>query len=87
VVRHGEVDLVAGNGGKLHATRAGGFFGEENCLGRDTAPWHAVARGAGRLLAFPAAELRSAPVVMWKLLETWERRNAGAGLEEGADRK
>lgn len=87
VVRHGEVDLVADNGRRIQATRAGGFFGEENCLGRDTPPWHAVARGAGRLLAFPAAELRSAPVVMWKLLETWERRSSGAGLDEGADRK
>jgi hemerythrin len=87
VVRHGEVDLIADNGRRIQATRAGGFFGEEHCLGREAPPWHAVARGAARLLAFPAAELRSAPVVMWKLIETWERRSSEARLEDGDSRK
>ncbi|MSQ70435.1 MAG: response regulator [Betaproteobacteria bacterium] len=74
LVRTGSLDLVHSNGTVFETLGAGGFAGEEVCLGRHAAPWRCVAREDTELLAIAAAKLRTIPVVLWKLLETHDRR-------------
>jgi hemerythrin len=79
LVKEGTLELRAG-ARVIEVVRAGGFAGEEACLGRAVAPWRAVAPLGAQLLAFPAERLRGVPVITWKLLEAHERRRAGCGL-------
>jgi hypothetical protein len=64
----------------------GNFTGEETCLGHTAPHRGGVAQGEVEIQLIPAAELRAIPVVMWKLMETHERRQRSAefGLEDAA---
>ncbi len=74
LVRSGSLDLVHSTGVVFENLGPGSFAGEEVCLGRAAAPWRCVAHEETELLAIAAAKLRMIPVVLWKLLETHDRR-------------
>ena len=74
VLREGVIVLLGRDGTALEQIGPGGFVGEEAILGRPHAPWTWVAKGDCQLLTFAAADLRGIPIVLWKLLETHERR-------------
>lgn len=74
MVRSGCLLLHDARGRELEMLGPGGFAGEEVCL-EHPGPrrrWRADRDAEVQLI--PAAELRAIPVVMWKLLETHERR-------------
>ncbi|OFZ99740.1 MAG: hypothetical protein A3H35_14690 [Betaproteobacteria bacterium RIFCSPLOWO2_02_FULL_62_17] len=74
MLREGSIVLRGRDGTAFEQVGPGGFVGEEACLGRPRPPWTWVAQGDCQLLAFQTADLRGIPVVLWKLLETHERR-------------
>jgi len=74
LVRSGGLDLIDRDGYTLEYPGTGAFVGEEACLGRPAAPWHARARRDSELMLISAGELRAIPIVLWKMLETHERR-------------
>ena len=67
-------DAGVRDGYTLEYPGTGAFVGEEACLGRPAAPWHARARRDSELMLISAGELRTIPIVLWKMLETHERR-------------
>ena len=74
LLREGTIVLRGRDGTVLEQVGPGGFVGEEVCLDRQPPPWNWVAQADCELLAFATADLRGIPVVLWKLLETHERR-------------
>jgi hemerythrin len=74
LVREGALELTGLNGRRLETVEPGGFVGEERLLGRSAAGWACVARGPTELFEMAAPELRRIPIVLWKLLETHDRR-------------
>ena len=79
LVRSGAVRLETIDGRVIETVGPGGCFAEESCLGSFTPAWRAVAQGAPaaaavELTRIPAAALRTVPVVLWKLLELYNRR-------------
>lgn len=79
LVREGELD--ARWGPSCHeSVGAGGFIGEESVMGGHSLGWRARATRPTTLLRVPAAEVRHLPVVMWKLLESHDRRRCAVTL-------
>jgi hemerythrin len=74
LVRYGELELRDNSGRVLETVAAGGFVGEESFIDRPRAGWHCVARADTEMLAMASPELRGIPIVLWKLLETHDRR-------------
>lgn len=74
LVRSGTVRLATIDGRLIEIVGAGGCFAEESCLGSVAPAWRAVAEGAVELTCIPAESLRTVPVVLWKLLELYNRR-------------
>ena len=74
VLHKGAIALLNHDGAVLEQVKPGGFVGEEACLDRPPPPWTWKTRGECKLLAFATADLRGIPVVLWKMLETHERR-------------
>ena len=74
LVRSGSVRLATIDGRVIETVGPAGCFAEESCLGGVTPAWRAVAEGAVELTRIPAAVLRTTPVVLWKLLEVYNRR-------------
>jgi hemerythrin len=64
----------------IDVTRRGGFFGEESVL-FDHTPYRAYAEGPAELFAIPAHMLRDIPIVTWKLMEVFERREMTMSAE------
>jgi hemerythrin len=81
-VRDGELE-VRYSGRYAESVGPGGFIGEESALGR-AASWHARAIRETTLARIPASELRTLPVVMWKLLESLDRRRCAAAFAPAA---
>ena len=59
----------------------GGFMNEEAVLGTATSDWMARAVRETSIGWIPAEVLRKVPIVMWKLLETHDRRRCAAALQ------
>jgi hemerythrin len=74
LLREGAIVLRGRDGTVLERVGPGGFVGEEACLDRQPPPWSWIAQEDCKLLTFATADLRGIPVVLWKLLETHERR-------------
>lgn len=74
LVRSGSVRLATIDGRVIETVGPGGCFAEECCLGDVTPAWRAVAEDTVALTRIPAAALRTTPVVLWKLLEVYNRR-------------
>lgn len=74
MVRTGRIELVHEHGHVFEALGPGDFAGEESCLKRAAPPWRCVAREDTEVLSLAASELGMIPIVLWKLLETHERR-------------
>ena len=74
LVREGQVRLETIDGRVIETVAVGGCFAEESCLGHLTPAWRAVAMTATELTRFPAGDLCSIPIVLWKLLELYNRR-------------
>ena len=74
LVRNGEVRLATIDGRVLETIGRGGCFAEESCLGSPTPMWRAVAQQEVKLTSIPATALSTVPVVLWKLLEIYNRR-------------
>lgn len=74
LVRQGELELRDGRGHVIEVITAGGFVGEESFIDRARAGWQCVARSDTEMLAMASPELRGIPIVLWKLLETHDRR-------------
>ncbi len=81
LVRAGEVRLETIQGRVLDSVTSGGYFAEESCFGRVTPAWRAVAVTDVEVTRIDAAELSAIPIVLWKLLETYNRRLCLADLE------
>ena len=81
LVRSGEVRLETIQGSALDTVAAGGYFAEESCFGRVTPAWRAVAVTEVEVTRIDAAELSAIPIVLWKLLETYNRRLCLADLQ------
>lgn len=86
MVRSGCLQLSDAKGRSLELLGPGNFAGEEACLGHALPHRRCEAQGEVEIQLIPAAELRAIPVVMWKLIETHERRQRSAefGLEDAA---
>ena len=86
MVRSGCLLLSDAKGRSLEMLGPGNFAGEESCLGAPAPHRNCVAQGPAEIQLIPAAQLREIPVVMWKLMETHERRQRSAefGLEDAA---
>lgn len=80
-VREGELE-VAYSSRCTETVGPGGFIGEEGMLGR-AATWQARVVREAMLARIPGAELRSLPVVMWKLIESHDRRRCAAAFGPG----
>ncbi|MBI3374893.1 MAG: response regulator [Betaproteobacteria bacterium] len=80
LVSSGELELLGNDGRVLETVGAGGFIGEENCLGWPQPAWRTQARGPVQLLLLDALEMRKTPVVLWKALEVHERRQRAMAL-------
>ena len=80
LVREGQLDLTDLKGRRLETVEPGGFVGEERLLGQSAAKWTCVARGPTELFEMAAPELRRIPIVLWKLLETHDRRQRSMEL-------
>jgi hemerythrin len=74
LVHKGELKLLDGKGNTLEIVGPGGFVGESHCIGESAPPWHAVATAQSELMEIPPAEIRRYPVLLWKLLECYQRR-------------
>jgi hemerythrin len=74
LVCSGQLQLRDGNGKTLEAVGPGGFVGEALCIGESQPPWQAVAVEACELLEIPRAEIQKHPVLLWKVLESYQRR-------------
>ena len=81
-VREGELEVTYAPGCR-ETVGPGGFVSEEGVLRRGLANWHALVTKETAIAWMPAAELRSIPVVMWKLLEMQDRRRCAAALGAG----
>jgi DNA-binding response OmpR family regulator/CRP-like cAMP-binding protein len=79
VVREGEL-RVKYAGGHEETVAAGGFIGEESVLGAGEGNWMAKARSESTVEWIPAEALRRIPIVMWKLLESQDRRRCAISL-------
>lgn len=74
LVREGELQLSNGKGRIHEVVGPGGFVGEESFLSRRAVARRWVARGSTELFEMAVPELRRIPIVLWKLLETYEKR-------------
>ena len=81
LVRTGEVRLETVQGRVIETVTAGGYFAEESCFGRVTPAWRAVAVTAVEVTRIATDEVSAIPIVLWKLLETYNRRLCLADLE------
>ena len=59
---------------------AGGFIGEEGVLGKGPSAWVARATKDSTLAWIPAQAVRRLPIVMWKMLESHDKRQCAAAL-------
>jgi hemerythrin len=80
LVRQGELELRDKRGHLLETVGPGGFVGEESFLDRATAGRQCVARTDVEMLAMASPELRRIPIVLWKMLETHDRRQRAMEL-------
>jgi hemerythrin len=82
LVREGELKVKYA-GGHEETVGAGGFLGEEGVLGTAPGAWTAKARTECTVEWIPAESLRRIPIVMWKLLESQDRRRCAIALAAG----
>ena len=80
-VREGEVEVIW-SASCTETIGPGGFIGEEGVLGVAPLGWRARSTGVGTVARIPAAEIRHLPVVMWKLLESHDRRRCAVTLAQ-----
>jgi hemerythrin len=79
LVREGELEVRWAPGCE-ERVGPGGFIGEESVIGASSLGWRARATRATTLARVPASEIRHLPVVMWKLLESHDRRRCAVLL-------
>ena len=79
LVREGELEAHWGPA-CTETIGPGGFIGEESVIGARSLGWRAHATRATTLARIPATEIRHLPVVMWKLLESHDRRRCAVTL-------
>jgi len=86
MVRSGCMLLFDAHGRELEMLGPGGYMGEDACLGHAGPGRSWRAHDAVEIQHIPAVELRAIPVVMWKLMETNERRQLATayGSEKAA---
>ena len=81
LVRTGEVRLETVQGRTIETVTPGGYFAEESCFGRVIPAWRAVAVTGVEVTHIATDEVSAIPIVLWKLLETYNRRLCLAELE------
>jgi hypothetical protein len=74
LVCSGELQLQDSNGKTLEVVGPGGFVGEAFCIGESPPPWRGVAAASCELMEIPRAEIQKHPVLLWKVLESYQRR-------------
>ena len=74
LVQSGELQLLDSKGKTLEIVGPGGFVGEAFCIGENPPPWHGIATVKSELMEIPAEEIRRHPVLLWKVLESYQRR-------------
>ena len=74
MVQSGELQLQDDRGQTLETIGPGGFVGEAYCIGENPAPWRGIASVKSELLEIPRAEIKRHPVLLWKVLESYQRR-------------
>jgi CRP-like cAMP-binding protein len=79
LVREGEL-RVKFAGRHEETVGPGGFINEEAVLGSGEGGWTAKARSECTVDWIPAEALRRVPIVMWKLLESRDRRRCAIAL-------
>lgn len=80
-VRDGELEATY-SPRHVETIAAGDFIGEESVLGTAPSVWIARAARETSIAWIPSTALRHLPVVMWKLLETHDRRRSVATLRK-----
>ena len=81
-VREGELSVSYSPEYK-ETVAGGGFMNEESVLGTAPSEWMAQATRESTISWIPAEVLVKLPVVMWKLLETHDRRRCAVALQAG----
>lgn len=74
MVRYGELQLQDDKGQTLETVVQGGFVGEAFCIGENPAPWRVIAGMKSELIEIPRSEIQRHPVLLWKVLESYQRR-------------
>jgi len=82
-VREGELD-VSYSPTYRETVAAGGFMNEESVLGAARSDWMARATSDTTIVWIPAELLAKIPVVLWKLLESHDRRRCAITLQAGS---
>ena len=75
LVMEGEVAICDAAGRTLEVVMAGGVFGEHTCFSRTPCPWTFRAHQAAHLHRLHFKDLLKIPIVHWKALEIFEKRN------------
>jgi hemerythrin len=79
VIRKGELSVKYSER-STEKVGAGGFIGEEGVLGKGPSTWVARATKDSTLAWIPAKAVRQLPIVMWKMLESHDKRQCAAAL-------
>jgi hypothetical protein len=79
VIRKGELSVKYSER-STEKVGAGGFIGEEGVLGKGPSAWVARATKDSTLAWIPAQAVRRLPIVMWKMLESHDKRQCAAAL-------
>lgn len=87
ILRDGELGLINENMQTMEVLHPGEFIGEELFLGHAPRAWQAIALKPCELVALDTPEISNIPIVLWKLLEIYEKRaqleQIGGGRRRG----
>ena len=75
LVLEGLVNVCNKMGTTLEVIKMGGFFGEHSYFSRSDVPWKFKAEHTVKLYRLKSENLLEIPIIHWKMLETFEKRN------------